>query len=532
MNEKKKCHRPIQTGVPPAAGLLLAAAMLAPGAGARADEILYDEEGTKVSASFTGVVGVFGVGNADFGAGDFNTPNNSSVRNTERVWVETSIKPALAAETPLWDYGTGYSLFSFVAQGTRGNGDAVSSLPQYALRSTTGNQPTHIQLEDGMVGWRSGDTFKDALGTDAVDVSYGNQSFLVGDGLVIGSGIFNAFGRGAFYTSLNNDFGRTAIVKLNPDGVPVRANFFKLEDRVDQDLLQDSDQPKAKLAGFNAEWYRAGEKKEGDEAPPPDVWTLGLLYFNIYDADSTSSASPTGAFSFTPTSTAASLAEGANRNGLNVYSFRAAGSFFEFDRDIMFYGEYVGQQNGNTDRRVDAHAWYVEPGYKFSDVDWTPQVAFRYAQFSGESDPNGHVKHSYDSLFYTAGPRGYGSWYLGEIYGWYLGTPSNIDVVMASVTVSPLDTLNAGVIFYDFRFDQTAQFNNPSITNDHALDEVDVYAIWSPEKWLSISSVLGFGVPGEGFKQAAASFVAANGPPGRTVGNTIVLGEIVATVKF
>ncbi|HEY6335010.1 MAG TPA: alginate export family protein [Alphaproteobacteria bacterium] len=527
MDKRSEYRKLSPNGVRPAAGFLLAAAMLAPAAEARADKTLYDEDGTKITGAFTGVVGVFGVGNVDFGAGDFNSPTTSTVRNTERVWFESSVKPSIAAETPLWSYGTGYSLFSFVAQGTGGSGDAVSSLPQYALRSTTGNQPTHIDLEDAVVGWRSGDTFKDTLGADALDVSYGNQNFLVGDGLVIGAGIFNAFGRGAFYTSLSVDFGRTAIVKLNPDGVPVRANLFKLEDRVDQGLLQGFDQAKAKLAGFNAEWFKAGEKKEGDTTAPPDLWTLGVLYFNIYDADSTPVT-----FSFSPTSTAASLSQSANREGLNVFSFRAAGSFLEFDRDILFYGEYVGEQNGNANRRVDADAWYVEPGYKFSNVDWTPQFAFRYAHFSGESDPNGRVKHSYDSLFYTAGPRGYGSWYLGEIYGWYLGTPSNINVVMASANVSPLDTLTTGVIFYDFRFDQTAQFNNPSITNDHALDEVDLYATWTPKSWLTISSVLGFGIPGEGFKQAAASFVATNGPAGRSVGSTIVLGELIATVKF
>ena len=512
--------------------LLAVVSAVALGRSVWADQSIYNEEGTKVTGSFTGVVGAFGVGNVDFGAGDFNSSVSSTTRKTERVWVESSIKPGIGAETPLWGHGTGYSLFSFVAQGTRGDGDAASSLAQEGLRSTTSNQPTRIDLEDAVVGWRSGDVLKDTLGSDALDVSYGNQSLLVGDGLVIGAGIYNAFRRGAFYTSLASDFERTAIMKLNPDGVPLRGNLFKLEDRVDQDLMQGFDQSKAKLAGFNAEWFKAGEKKEGDETTPPDVWTLGIMYFNIYDADSSPSGNRTGAFGFTPTSTASSLAESANRDGLNVFSFRAAGSFLEFDRNILFYGEYVGEQNGNTDRRVDASAWYVEPGYRFSDVVWSPQLAFRYAQFSGESNPNGHTKHSYDSLFYTAGPRGYGSWYLGEIYGWYLGTPSNIDVVMASANVSPLDTLTTGLIFYDFRFDHTAQFNNPRITSDHALDEIDLYATWTPEKWLSVSSVLGFAISGDGFKQAAASFVAVNGPAGRSVGGTIVLGEIVATVKF
>ena len=36
----------------------------------------------------------------------------------------------------------------------------------------------------------------------------------------------------------------------------------------------------------------------------------------------------------------------------------------------------------------------------------------------------------------------------------------------------------------------------------------------------------------EGFKQAARAFVIDNGPPGRSVGKTMTLGELVVAVKF
>src|SRR5579875_923197 len=500
------------------AAIALAAGHLLGPATAAADETPYEADGTKVSSGLAATFGAFA--------------SCPACRKTDREWVEGSLKPSLGAQQSLGSYGTGYTLLSLVAQGTRGDGDAASSLPQQGLGSTTGHHPTHVDLEDAVASWRSGDLLKDSLGADAVDVSYGNQDFLVGDGLVIGLGTYDAFRRGAFYTSLATAFQRTAILKLNPEGVPLRGNVFKLETNTDQHLMQGFDQPLSKLAGFNAEWYRAGAKKEGDDAPPPDVWTLGLMYFNIYDADSNSTSGPTGAFSFAPGKTASSLSAAANRDGLNVVSLRAAGSFLEFDRDILFYGEYIREENGSADREVNADAWYIEPGYKFSQLPWTPQVSLRYAQFSGESDPHGRVKHSYDPLFYTAGPRGYGSWYMGEIYGWYLGTPSNIDVAMAAVSVTPRDDLTVGLIFYDFRFDHVGQFANPAIRSSHALDETDLYAVWTPAKWLTLSGVLGFGVPGEGFKQAAAAFVAANGPAGRSVGSTMLLGELVAAVKF
>ena len=515
--------------------VLIALGLAAAPSAARGDQLLYDEDGIKVSAGLSAGVGVFGVTNVDFGAGNINTnapftgPVPASQRRRDREWLEGFALPTLGGEAPLSDYGTGYALFGLTLQGTRGDGDAVSSLAQQGMRSTTSGHPTWVDLEDAVAGWRSAKMFEDTLGADALDLSYGNQAFLIGDGLVINSGVFNAFRRGAYYASPATAYERTAILKLNT--APVRSNVFRLETRSDQDLLQGFDQPMSKLAGFNAEWFQSGETKNGVETTP-DLWSLGVLYFRIYDADSNPMVGRTGAFSFPPSGPSPSLSTEANRDGLNVFSLRAAGSFFEFDRDILFYGEYVGQKNGEPDRNVDAHAWYVEPGYRFSALPWIPQVNLRYGRFTGDPNPNSRVKRSYDPLFYSTGPRGYGSWYLGEIYGYYLGTPSNIDVGMAKLKLLPLETVEVGAIYYNLRFDQVAQFNDPRITSNHALNEVDLYATWLPTKWLTVSTVLGFAVPGEGFRQAARAFVIDNGPPGRSVGKTMTLGEMIVSVKF
>jgi len=515
--------------------VLVALGSVAVASAARGDQLLYDEDGVKISAALNAGVGVFAVSNVDFGAGNINTnapftgPVPPSQRRTDREWVEAFALPTIGGEAPLSDYGTGYALFGLTVQGTRGDGDAVSSLAQQALRSTTSNHPTWVDLEDAVAGWRSAKLFADSLGEDAIDLSYGNQPLLIGDGLVIASGVFNAFRRAAYYTAPAAAFERTAILKLNASSV--RANFFRLETRSDQDLLQGFDQPMSKLAGFNAEWFQAAEKKEDEEAAR-HLWTLGAMYFRIYDADSNPTVGRTGAFSFPASGPSPSLSTEANRDGLNVFSLRAAGSFFEFDRDILLYGEYVGEENGEPDRNVDAHAWYVEPGYRFSDLPWTPQINLRYARFTGEPNPDSRVKRSYDPLFFSTGPRGYGSWYLGEIYGYYLGTLSNIDVGMAKLSLLPLETVEVGAIYYDFRFDRVAQFKDPRVSSDHALDEIDLYANWGPAKWLTVSAVLGFAVPGEGFKQAARAFVIDNGPPGRSVGKTMTLGELVVAVKF
>ena len=88
------------------------------------------------------------------------------------------------------------------------------------------------------------------------------------------------------------------------------------------------------------------------------------------------------------------------------------------------------------------------------------------------------------------------------------------------------------VIYYDFLFDQTAQFNNPTITSRNAAQEVDFYSVWSATEWLTLSAVLGFAVPGAGLKQAAQAFVIDNGPLGRAVGRTMTLAELFVSVKY
>jgi hypothetical protein len=41
---------------------------------------------------------------------------------------------------------------------------------------------------------------------------------------------------------------------------------------------------------------------------------------------------------------------------------------------------------------VRANAWYVEPGWTFSAVPWTPRVFYRYSHFSGDPNPNDGTK--------------------------------------------------------------------------------------------------------------------------------------------
>jgi hypothetical protein len=518
---------------------------------AQAHQMLYDQDGYKLAVGIEAGLGGFVVGNVDTGAGNINTnapvegPFPPSVRRTTRDWFEGFGKPFLELETPFFDFGHSYALVSMVGALTRGNGDALSSLAPQAARSTTSNAPQHAALEDAVIGWHSGSLFADSLGEDAIELSGGRQSFVLGDAFLIGTGVANGFGRAALYLQPRASFDNVALLKLNLS--PVRARLFNLENRVNQDLMRGFDQPKSQFFGLDLALFEASvaepsPPKAGEKQAPkaalavqttrakkdvPDLWTAGFEFFHFYDADSTPET-----FSFPPGEPSPALSFYGNRKGLNVYSGYLAGSFLKFDPNILLYSQFALERNDAVDRRVKAAAWYVEPGYRFSMLPWTPQLNLRYAHFSGDPNPQDRIKGSYDPLFNTGGNRGFGCWFLGEIFGQYISANTNLNLEMAHLKFSPLDTLDTGVLYYNFHFDQPAQFNNPLITSKKAAQEVDFYSVWSATEWLTVTGVLAFAVPGAGLKQTAQAFVIDNGPVGGSVGRTMTLAEVFVSIKY
>jgi hypothetical protein len=523
--------------------LLVGVSMVALSSAARAQQTLFDNKnGTTVIGTFTGITGFFGVGNADFGAGNQNTTNIAQTgpqnRKIDREWIEGSIQPGLSFATPSflggsYDKGSLYANFSVVGNGSLGSGDAVSSLTPNSLRSTTSDEPFHYEIENGNVGWQSGDTFKDSLGSNVFDLSYGDQGFVVGDGLVIDTGSTTGWRRSAYYTDQQVAFQRTVILKINPDSVPLRGNLFKLENKSNMNLTYGNDAPETKFYGFNTEYFKAGTATK-DNPNPPDVFSVGLLAFHVYASDA-----PTLTAANTTVGQAFSTTTWGDRTGLNVYSVYGGGSFIPGYTDILLHGQYVGEHNGSSSGKEDADAWYIEPAYNFENLPWAPVLSVRYAHFSGETNVNGNVKHNYDPLFFGAGPRGYGSWYIGEVYGWYLGPPSNLNVWQIGVTSTPTDNTTFGIEYYNMAFaahQYTA--SNAAMKSLDALNEVDINGSYTPDqfKFLTVSSVLGVGFAGRGFSQAASSYAQANtGNPAQPVPSTgapMIVGELIATVKF
>jgi hypothetical protein len=459
--------------------IVLALAALCAAAPASAEIVLHEADGRKFAVNLNLVQGFFAMRNADFGVGNFNTRSSATARDSfnaadrsrNRSWSETAVKLGVAGEAAT-DFGTLYAGASALGQKNFG-GDGNSSLAQQGARSSTSDSPSYLHAEEYFAGWRSdGEMF---------DFSAGKQNFLIGDGFVVASGAPNGWGRGGLSVGLGQAFANTAILRVNTEDW--RGHLFHIETATDQRRMRGNDTPKSRVVGINLD-RRERPDKPGATALD-DVWAVGASYLRVYSAESTRGAISNGLgaqnFTFNPAAGSAGevLPTGGARDGLDVYSARVFGAPFAFDRDILTMAEYVLQRNNSANRKVRASGWYVEPGYRFSDLPWSPTLSYRRAYLSGDSSPTDKTKNNYDPLFTAAGQRGYGTWALGEIYGQYLGPMSNIAVHMLHLRATPFEGLDIGLIGYRHDFASVAQFNNAAVTSRKALAEIDAYAVWA-----------------------------------------------------
>jgi hypothetical protein len=73
---------------------------------------------------------------------------------------------------------------------------------------------------------------------------------------------------------------------------------------------------------------------------------------------------------------------------------------------------------------------------------------------------------------------------LAKSFGQYISANANLNLEMVHLKFSPLDTRDFGILYYNFRFDEPAQFSNALITSKNAAQEVDFYSVWSATEWL------------------------------------------------
>ncbi|KIM00646.1 hypothetical protein CCC_03248 [Paramagnetospirillum magnetotacticum MS-1] len=506
-------------------GAILSAVLGLAAAPASADVSLYEQGGLKIDGAFTGGVTLFTSPGAQFGAGSWN--NNVGVPG-KRVtghsnWSETFLHPELKASYETEEYGTFYGDVSGQFTMTGGHGDP-------SLISTTYGRPWMVELENLYGGWKSGKTLV-GLGLDenGLDLSGGRQSFRVADGFLISNGTANQGKRGMYWTQSRTAFAQTGVAKLSSDNL--RGDLFYLQNNSQNSVMQPGlfDNAKTRVIGGNIEIFGNVDKVEGKPAPDgasnyaDRKWYGGMTVFRVASADSNGVYGYNGTqTNYTVTNTPSSA-----RDGMTVFSFHIGGNPLPTLPDFSIYGNAVKENNNTRNAKVDANAYYIEPGYQLSDVLWTPKLSYRYAHFSGDKNPNDDKKEAYDPFFYNAITRGFGTWFIGEIVGNYVIGNSNVNIHQLTFSVNPLDTVKLSVLAYNYQYAAKTQLTG--VRSADLAREIDFAAEWTISDNVALSAAFGAAKAGRGYKQNVST---NSSPAGLPMDKTWLLGETSLVVKF
>jgi hypothetical protein len=387
---------------------------------------LYSDESYGLNADLDGGIGIY--------HSQQNYAQSGTLKKGGTDWQEAYFKYGLSGWVSAGEQKQKvYGALNWVSSATFGQGDAAGW--------TDGTERT-TKVEDAYLGWKSGNYFP-ALGLDGIDLSFGRQNIVVGDGFLIGGDALN-LGKGisngtlnrggAYYITPRKAFDQTAVLRIGGrEGL-----------RSDLMWLKSDNPAQAKAESFVATLENVGEKG-----------TVGFTYMDVLNTDDKFDL--------------------IRRNGTKTYTVRGQGSLGH--PDLFLSGEYAWQDRpaGNES------AWYLEAGWKFSDVYGTPSVNYRYSRFSEGYDP-----------FFFGNIRGLGTWFQGEVASNYAGPfNSNTRIHQVALSFTPVESLSLGVLLYNF---DTLSKRAGTFSNLGG-NEVDIYASWQATKELTVVPLLGIYKP-------------------------------------
>jgi hypothetical protein len=420
-------------------GSAIAAVTLAAAMPASAEYTFYENGGFKANAGLSAIAGAVGT-SAIKPIGD------------RQAYYEAFLKPNVNFTWDMPQEGTIYGKVSGVGVYQGGDGD-----PSGATNGNVGN----LGLEESYLGWRG----------DYLDVRAGRTEFAIGDQFLIGDCHFdaNTLGHkdGSFWIAPYKACDSSFLASVN-NGGHWRADAFYIKG--------DRHQAFTRIGGLNVEYLLGKDGADGK---------LGMMLAAIPDArDDINPA----------------------RQGMEILDVRANGVAIPMVPGLKVHGEIAAETGSNDSNGIkyDAKAYYGEAEYNFGSVFWTPTVAYRYGHWDGGKCVDAActaLDHpNFDSLFYYAGPRGWGTWYQGEIAGEYQLFDSNQDTHMVKLAVHPLDTLTVTGLYFNHSLDQKQYFNIPVSKTDW-LDEINLVAEWTPISSVYVAGVLGYGFTGKAYEE-------------------------------
>ncbi|MFK5894547.1 MAG: hypothetical protein QM504_15105 [Pseudomonadota bacterium] len=396
-----------------------------------AENILYESDTAYLSTSLTLQSAFFTQSNSWFG----NAQNN--IGHNDSSWWEAWIEPGLKGHVNLKSDSQLYSELSYIYAKTFG--DDASGL-------TLGlDNPGKGKLEQAYIGWRSGQTF--ALANNLLDISLGQQDYKLGHGFLLWGSGSSGFKNGAWWLGGRHAFADSGVIKINTGSI--KADTFRLKTRPQTGNAKD-------MRGVNFEYL------------PNKDYTLGFSYIKVKQEDKLSI------------------------DGADIFDFRLDINKLSILPGFSFLGEYVKEDNGIA---LDSQGWYTDFTYKFKQLNWQPQLSYRYASFEGD-DPDTLKNEAFDPLRY--GFPDWGAWYQGEIIGEYVLGNSNLNSHLLRIKTKPHTDLTLNLLYFQFFSDQP---QSRGINSKHFADEINLISDWSITKSFSISGVLAIAMPGEGAKE-------------------------------
>lgn len=238
-------------------------------------------------------------------------------------WGEAYVQPGLTLAYRLAHHAYLYGGFSYIESATFGSDYAGSPHAWYG------------SPEELYAGLRWSHLFN---GHTTLDVSFGQQEYLNGDGMLLSSGATNGGDRAAAYLGPRASWREAALLKAS-DG-DWSTQFFYLKPNEAPEVFDNT-----RLTGVNVVWN------------PPSQLRLGIQY--IYAASDLM------------------------RNQLSSYELRARFHPFASDPHFWLQAEYAAQGKPG----VSTHGWMLQGNYNFNKMWWKPYVKVGYYSLSPGFDP-------------------------------------------------------------------------------------------------------------------------------------------------
>jgi hypothetical protein len=324
---------------------------------------------------------------------------------TDHQWLETYVKPAMAATYKVSDAFDLYGGVALVGSGTLGT-DYFEE-----------DDESKVLPENAFLGIR----WRDEASDLSLDLSGGQQPFALGNQLLLSVGAGNGFERGCLTTFPYRAWEMAGLARASWGDLTLEGFYLDPNELASNDLGN-------RLAGVNLKWE-----------PAPGQFA-GVAFIKVLESGYPYAQAPV-------------IIIPDAREGLE--SFDAYWKWAPTDGPLAgfsFLGETVIQRND----RVNLEAWGtgIDIGYRFAKLPFQPRLSYSPRYFTGDDPDTAGTIETFDPLFYMASPD-----------TWASGGSSSLAFFNSNIiahrgrlelTLTPKDFLNL-----NYWFVQAAERNSP-----------------------------------------------------------------------